>query len=208
MAKKGLAEIPIGPLIIFLIGIVAVIFILKNKHLLSFGPIATAGAAVGATVQGPNVYPVVGDIPRSGGFGTSVANDGTSFRDNVSFPCDKCARETTWFFTPGAPGEGDMDCTIKMGSHGGGSDNGSLIGFSADGQRWRCEGPHMTYHDLSGEGSVQLEASQRVGIKGISWNVSGNTQHHEIWLNADTRASEMEETVVPKVCQFVRYRTS
>lgn len=127
MAKKGLAGVPIAPLIIIVIGIIAVLYILKNKNLFRFGSVM-AGAAVGATVQGPNVYPVVGDIPRSGAFGTSVANSGTSFRDNVSFPCDKCNREATWFFVSG----GD-DWTVKMGSYGGGSDIGSLIGFNADG---------------------------------------------------------------------------
>ena len=174
MAKKGLAGVPIIPLIVIIIGIVVVLYILKNKNLFKFGT-ATTGAAVGATIPGPNVYPVVGPALTSGII--PIRSSGTSFRDNQGFDCSKCARESTWFFVPGG-----SDWTVKMGSHGEGSDNGSLIGFSADGQRWRCEEPHMTYHDLSGEGSVQLEASQRVGIKGISWNVSGNTQHHA-WSN-------------------------
>jgi hypothetical protein len=135
--KRGLAGVPIAPLIIIIVGIIAVLYVLKNKNLFRFGSPVTATAAIGATVPGPNVYPVVGDIPRSGEFGLSIANDGTSFRDNVSFPCDKCARESTWFFVPGS-----SDWTVKMGSHGGGNDNGSLISFAADGQRWRCEGPH------------------------------------------------------------------
>jgi hypothetical protein len=131
VVKKGLAGVLIAPLIIIIIGIVVVLYILKNKNLFRFGSVM-AGATVGeTTVQGPNIYPVVGDIPRSGAFGISVANSGTSFRDNVSFPCDKCARETIWFVIPGNQGEGGMDFSVKMGSHGdGGNDNGSLIAFS------------------------------------------------------------------------------
>ena len=132
MARKSkLAGIPIGPLVIFMIGIIAIIVILKNKNLFRFGSVM-AGAAVGATVPGPNIYPVVRDIPRSGGFGLSIANSGTSFRDNVSFPCGNCARETTWFFIPGTGGGGGStgeDVTVKMGSHGGESDKTSLISF-------------------------------------------------------------------------------
>ena len=59
---------------------------------------------MGTPIQRTYVYPVVADTPRSGDFGYSDANDGTSFRDNVSFPCDKCNRETTWIFKPGTGG--------------------------------------------------------------------------------------------------------
>ena len=136
MAKKGLAVVPIVPLIIIVIGIVVVLYILKNKSLFKFGSVM-AGAvedAIGETVTGPNIYTNLGDVPRSGPFGLSVANDGTSFRDNVSFPCDKCARETTWFFIPGTGGGGGStgeDLTVKMGSHGESSDQTALIGFGS-----------------------------------------------------------------------------
>ena len=73
MAKGGLAGIPIGPLIIFIIGIIAIIVVLRNKNLFRFGSVM-AGATVGeTTVQGPNVYPVVGDIPRSGCFRSFIS---------------------------------------------------------------------------------------------------------------------------------------
>jgi hypothetical protein len=104
--QRGFAGLPVMPLVIIVIGIIAVLIILRNKNLFRFGSVMT-GAIVGeTTVQGPNIYPIVGDIPRSGNFGTSVADDGTSFRDNVSFPCNKCNRETTWFFIPGTGGGG------------------------------------------------------------------------------------------------------
>jgi hypothetical protein len=48
---------------------------------------------------------------------------------------------------------------------------------------------HTTYSDLDGSGSVELDTSTQYGIKGVSWNVSGNTQHHEIWLSQDDGAN-------------------
>ena len=54
----------------------------------------------------------------------------------MSFPCDKCNRETTWFVIPGTAGSGSptgTDFKIKMGSHGGESDQTALIGFTTDG---------------------------------------------------------------------------
>lgn len=50
-----------APLIIIVIGIIAVLYILKNKNLFKFGP-ATASIAIGESVPGPNIYPVVGPI--------------------------------------------------------------------------------------------------------------------------------------------------
>jgi hypothetical protein len=64
---------------------------------------------IGETLPGPNIYTNLGDIPRSGPFGLSLANNDTSHRDNVSFPCDQCARETTWFFIPGTGGGGGIN---------------------------------------------------------------------------------------------------
>ena len=150
---------------------------------------------MGTPIQGPNVYPVVADTPRSGDFGYSDANDGTSFRDNVSFPCDKCNRETTWIFKPGTGGGGGStgeDVTVKMGSHGSESDQTALIAFGAipysgGGGTWKSEGPHGNDGSVSGdvnEGSVDLTGDQPMGIKGISWNIDpAGTQHHEIWIN-------------------------
>jgi hypothetical protein len=184
--------------IVFVILAIAILYILVRRHPgfidwlkgLTGGSFVGA-AAIGASVPGPNIYTNLGDIPRSGPFGLSEASGGTSFRDNVSFPCDKCARETTWFVVPGNPGEGGMDLSIKMGSHGGGNDNGALISFSqipigGSGGKWACEGPHGNDQDVSGgSGSVELGGAQKIGIKGISWNVGGDTEHHEIWYNAD-----------------------
>lgn len=186
MARKGLSGLPIGPVLIFIVGIIVVLYILKNKNFLRFGS-ATAGAVtdpanpqLGETLPGPNIYTNLGDIPRSGAFGLSDANAGTSYRDNVSFPCDKCARETTWFVIPGTAGSGSStgtDLTIKMGSHGEASDQTALIAFGAiplggSGGEWKSEGPHGTDAGVSGtaEGSVTLTTDTVMGIKGISWN--------------------------------------
>ena len=98
MAKKGLAGVPIVPLIMILIGIVVVLYILKNKNLFRFASPVTAGAAIGATVPGPNVYPVVAQITLPGEYGLSTASGGDgepSYRDNITFDCSKCNRETT-----------------------------------------------------------------------------------------------------------------
>ena len=67
MAKKS--GLPVMPLIIIVIGIIVVLYILKNKNLFRFGAPATAGAAIGATVQGSNVYPVVAQITPPGSYG-------------------------------------------------------------------------------------------------------------------------------------------
>jgi len=82
VAKKGLAEVPIVPLIIIIIGIVVVLYILENKNQFRFGPIATAGIAIGKSVPGPNVYPVVGAIAPTAQSCVTVRSSGTSFRDN------------------------------------------------------------------------------------------------------------------------------
>jgi hypothetical protein len=174
---------------IFVVGLVYFIFIknpkildkLLGRNLSDIGP-GFVGATVGTTVAGPNIYTPTGDI--STGAVITIRSGGSSFRDNVSYDCAQCARETTWFVNPGGGG----DLSVKMGSHGDESDDTSLIQYSTDGQKWRCEGPHMTYNDLSGEGSVDV-GSEPVGIKGISWNVSGGTNHHEIWVSTDAGAN-------------------
>jgi hypothetical protein len=89
-------KFPIVVALVLIVGVIFVIYLLKNKQLLNFGSV-TAGAAIEATASGPNIYPVVGQIPRSGAFGLSLANNDTSYRDNVSFPCDKCNREQHGF---------------------------------------------------------------------------------------------------------------
>jgi hypothetical protein len=121
----GTSPLVLLSIVIFIVGLAYFIFI-KNPQLLNRLLGKGSGfvgitATVGETKPGPNIYPSLGDIQRSGAFGWNIANDGTSFRDNVSFPCDKCARETTWFFTPGTGGGGGStgeDVTVKMGSHG------------------------------------------------------------------------------------------
>jgi hypothetical protein len=92
------------------------------------------------------------------------------------------------------------DVTVKMGSHGSASDETALISFggipySGGGGSWKSEGPHGTDAGVSGspnEGSVTLTTTTKMGIKGISWNVSGATNHHEIWVNADGTGAEWE----------------
>lgn len=46
--KSGFAALPVMPLIIIVIGIVVVLYVLKNKNLFRFGTV-TAGATVGET---------------------------------------------------------------------------------------------------------------------------------------------------------------
>lgn len=55
MAKKGLAGVPIAPLIIIIVGIIAVLYILKNKNLFNFGAIAApvAGQTTFGVCRGP-----------------------------------------------------------------------------------------------------------------------------------------------------------
>ena len=142
---------------------------------------------------GESVYQVVGPISPTDGTRVSEASN-NSQRDNQGYDCSICNREATWIFNSG----GGDDVSIKMGSHGDEGDETSLIEFTTDGQRWRCEGPHMTYSDLDGgSGNLDLGSTQ-VGVKGISWTTGSNASHHEIWFNADgsgsgwTKAAEWE----------------
>lgn len=101
MAKRsGLAGVPIAPLIIILIGIVVVLYILKNTNLFKFGPIVAPAAS--NHVDGSNIYKVVRALPATGGQneagsgggteGCSATNVGNSFRDNQGFDCSICSR--------------------------------------------------------------------------------------------------------------------
>ena len=115
MAKSGLANLPIGPILIIIVGIIVILYILKNKNFLRFGSPVTAVQQLELLVPGPNVYPVVGQITPPGSYGLSTASDGDgepSYRDNVIFDCSKCNRETTWFVIPGNPGESGMDFSV------------------------------------------------------------------------------------------------
>ena len=152
------------------------------------------GGAVGGSATGQNIYPVISDLSGQGE--VTLRGGGTSNRDNQSFPCDKCAREATWIFTPGSGG----DWSIKLGSHG---DEGGPeiliemgnIDTDGGGGSWRCEGPHMDYADVSG-GSGSLPAvggSAQIGVKGISWPTGGNTIHHEIWLDPSGSGSNWSQ---------------
>lgn len=128
---------------------------------------------------------------RTRDFGLSWANSDTSHRDNISFPCDRfCARETTWFFIPGTGGGGGCcgeDVTVKMGSHGGSSDETALISFSGmsysgSGGEWASEGPHTNDGGVNGtinDGSVTLSGDQPREF----------SQHHEIWTSTDDGAN-------------------
>ena len=91
--RKGLSGLPLGPILVFIVGIIVILYILKNKNLFRFGSV-TAGAAIGATVPGPNVYLVVGQItPTPGNTGLSTASGGDgepSYRYNIGFDGSMC----------------------------------------------------------------------------------------------------------------------
>jgi hypothetical protein len=148
-------------------------------------PATPAPASGGkATSTGKSVYPVVGPIAATGD--SRISGSTSSHRDNQGFPPAKCNREATWIWVPGTGG----DWSIKMGSHGSGGDNGSLIEwteeFGTGGKaRWRCEGPHPSYGSCSGGTATPLKisGSQPIGIKGISWTAGGAKSHHEIWID-------------------------
>jgi len=147
----------------------------------------------GSAATGRNVYKVVGPIAPTSSTRINTAADGdpaVSHRDNQGFACNKCNRETTWIFKPGSAG----DWSIKMGSHGGGSDNASLIEFcqwhwdgsaKSGGAGWRCEGPHNKYGKFrGGSGSApNMMGKSKAGLKGISWPLGPNNMHHEIWYD-------------------------
>lgn len=167
MVSRGTSDLLVNLGIVVLVIVVIYFVIIRNPNALNWLKGSKVGAAaIGATVPGPNVYPVVGPALTNGII--TIRSSGTSFRDNQGYDCSKCNRESTWFFNAGGSG----DVSIKMGAHGDESDATSLIQYSTDGQKWRCEGPHMPYNDLSGSGTVDV-GSGNIGIKGISWNVSG-----------------------------------
>ena len=187
------------------VGFVILLAVVKNPNfktwlnsLMKMGPPATTpppsgggqqpppsgGGGGGSTATGTSIYQVVGEIAATGD--TRISGESSSHRDNQGFDCSKCSREATWIFTPGSGG----DWSIKMGSHGGGSDNGSLIELGnvdtdGGGGEWRCEGPHNSYGDVSGgSGSAPaLGGKAKVGLKGITWSTGAETVHHEVWYD-------------------------
>lgn len=148
----------------------------------SSGP-APSGGGGGSTATGKTIYQAIGNIMTAGS-GVTIRGGGSSFRDNIGYPCNKCAREATWIFKPGTGG----DWSPKLGSHGDEGGKETLIelgniSINGTGGDWRCEGPHMTYNDVSGgSGSApKIGGLARVGIKAVTWPLGGNRIHHELW---------------------------
>jgi predicted aspartyl protease len=155
-------------------------------------PQAPASAPSGPTsgrqgaVTGKSIYQVVGNIATAG-TGVTIRGGGNSFRDNLGYPCNKCARESTWIFKPGTAG----DWSPKLGSHGDEGGKETLIELAniqmnGTGGKWQCEGPHMTYQGVSGgTGSApRIGGKPRVGIKAVTWPLGQNRIHHELWYDA------------------------
>ena len=148
-------------------------------------PAPTGGGGGGPSAStGTSIYKVVGSIASGGG--VTLRGGGTSNRDNLGYPCNKCARESTWIFKPGTGG----DYSLKLGSHGDEGGKETLIelgniGTNSGGGEWKCEGPHMTYKGVSGgSGSgPAIGGKPRVGLKGISWPTGANAVHHEVWYD-------------------------
>jgi hypothetical protein len=82
VARKSKIGSTLPALLIIIVGIIFVIAILRNKNFLKFGSPVTVGAAIGDSVPGPNVYPVVGPIAPTAQSRVTVRSSGTSFRDN------------------------------------------------------------------------------------------------------------------------------
>ena len=164
-------------------------------------PAAPSGGGGGggpSSVTGTNIYRVVGNI-QSGGEVT-LRGGGTSNRDNIGYPCNKCARESTWIFRPGSGG----DWSLKLGSHGDEGGKETLIELgnidtNGGGGEWRCEGPHMTYNNVTG-GSGKAPAiggRARVGAKAVTWPLGGNRIHHEIYMDMTGAGNNWQ-----KIAQF------
>lgn len=141
------------------------------------------GGTAGSSATGKTIYQAIGNI-MTAGTGVTVRSGGTSFRDNIGYPCNKCARESTWIFKPGNGG----DWSPKLGSHGDEGGRETLIELgniqiNGTGGDWRCEGPHMTYNDVAGGsgGAPKIGGLPRVGIKAVTWPLGGNRIHHELW---------------------------
>lgn|GEM_PF-2440011 len=82
MAKRSGIGASLPTLLVIIVGIIFIVVIWENKNFLRFGSPVTATAAIGATVPGPNVYPVVGPIAPTVQSCVTVRSSGTSFRDN------------------------------------------------------------------------------------------------------------------------------
>ena len=137
-----------------------------------------------SAATGTSVYKVVGSIASGGG--VTLRGGGTSNRDNLGYPCNKCAREATWIFKPGTGG----DYSLKLGSHGDEGGKETLIELGniktdSGGGEWQCEGPHMTYNGVSGgSGSgPAIGGKPKVGLKAVSWPTGATSVHHEIWYD-------------------------
>lgn len=147
-------------------------------------PIPVPSGGGGSNATGKTIYQVVSNIPAPPN--VTIRGGGNSYRDNISYPCNKCAREATWIFRPGTAG----DWSPKLGSHGDTGGKETLIELAniqmnGTGGDWQCEGPHMNYNKLSGgTGSApRLAGKARVGIKAVTWPLPGNQVHHELWYD-------------------------
>ena len=75
---------------LFIIALAYFVIIRNPNFLKNLGKSGKIRAAVGKTVSGPNVYPVVGPIitvERTDCNTTGCGDGGDSYRDNVGFPC-------------------------------------------------------------------------------------------------------------------------
>ena len=147
--------------------------------------VAGPTGGLSGTKTGTSIYKVVGNIMGAGS-GVTIRGGGKSFRDNLGYPCNKCARESTWIFKPGTAG----DWSPKLGSHGDEGGKETLIELAniqmmGTGGKWQCEGPHMTYKAVSGgTGSAPKSVENHEWASKLSHGHLGqNRIHHELWVD-------------------------
>jgi hypothetical protein len=197
VAKKNtLAGIPIGPVLVFIVGIIVILYILKNKNLLRFGS-ATVGAAAGDTATGWNVYTPTGNDCTGGDGSQEIGCSGTRiwsvrsdhntcaltnyeatgimvFKQNAS--CDACGTE--------------FDVKLGGPSHTGDNCCWWLFCINADGNGGITtggEGPHPDTGKSCKDG-VELDSigsveGKKIGIKAMTWANSDGTRHFEGWVD-------------------------
>jgi hypothetical protein len=200
---KGLSNLPIGPILIILVGIIVVLYVLKNKNFLKF---TTAAPVGGNTATGPHVYQTVGS-PASDAPEEKERCGGRSV--DMGIPTALDSYEATAIIDYG-PADQNCSCgnefDIKMfgpGHHSGGDCCWWLFCINNDGNgsvTTGGEGPHPTTVKDSTQGVIKASigsvGGKKIGIKGVTWlNSDGASRHVEGWVDVTGAGTSWEKVV-------------
>ena len=184
MARKSkLAGIPIGPLVIFIIGIIAIIVILRNKQLFNFGPVAAPVAGTGNRLY-PDANPAHECNNISDG---EIEQDGDRREPQIACGFDFLNVEATVYINvhgvndtlsvklrgPKHSGIPDADMCNNIHYVNLGNSNTSAFGKQAG---------HTAEYCNFGDPIPAIPDNTWVGVKAVEWN-EGSGVHFQTFLS-------------------------